>query len=176
MLTIRICMDGAYATLEHGGSNERGHHFSTPDGRFCLTLAPDFQLPAEPEPEPVAGPRVGPAWVVEQARATLLRHGKPVDDEDLKLHAEKYAEYGVPADQSLRTILRHHGVSTQTTNRDDLQIRLGFGRHRGLTLADVPIGYLNWLAAEPRAGSSFEVPHFVRVAADRLLQSGARHD
>ena len=182
MLTIRICMDGAYATLAHQSSTEHGHHFSTPDGRFCITLAPDFALPAEPAPDVPKHSRAeevaNAARVVQLVRLDAQRAGVELDLEDVQLQAEKYVEYGVPIDTAARTILRHLGVPMHPLARlDDLDLRLRFGRHKGLRLGDVPLPYLAWLAADPKPDSSFLVPEDVRDAARRIqaARSGAQH-
>ncbi len=38
--------------------------------------------------------------------------GKDVDMTEVQAELQKYLDYGVPADQAIRTILRHHGVGT----------------------------------------------------------------
>ncbi len=43
--------------------------------------------------------------------------GTEVSEEDLKDELAKYLEYGVPIDQAVRTVLRHHGVATTPANR-----------------------------------------------------------
>src|ERR1041384_3562116 len=40
-----------------------------------------------------------------------------VTEQDLKDEFAKYLEYGVPVDQALKTILRHHGVQSPAANR-----------------------------------------------------------
>lgn len=40
-----------------------------------------------------------------------------VTEQDLKDEFAKYLEYGVPVDQALKTILRHHGVQSPTASR-----------------------------------------------------------
>jgi replication factor A1 len=40
-----------------------------------------------------------------------------VSEQDLKDEFAKYLEYGVPVDQALKTILRHHGVQAPAANR-----------------------------------------------------------
>jgi replication factor A1 len=40
-----------------------------------------------------------------------------VSEQDLKDEFAKYLEYGVPVDQALKTILRHHGVQSPAANR-----------------------------------------------------------
>lgn len=44
-------------------------------------------------------------------RALGDKVGKEIDREELRAEFEKYLEYGVPADQAVKTILRHHGVT-----------------------------------------------------------------
>ncbi len=41
--------------------------------------------------------------------------GTEITEEDLQDEFAKYLEYGVPVDQAIRTILRHHGVQAQST-------------------------------------------------------------
>lgn len=43
--------------------------------------------------------------------------GTDVSEDDLKDELAKYLEYGVPIDQAVRTVLRHHGVMATPTNR-----------------------------------------------------------
>ncbi|MEA3135788.1 MAG: hypothetical protein QOC71_69, partial [Thermoplasmata archaeon] len=43
--------------------------------------------------------------------------GSDVSEQDLKDEFAKYLEYGVPVDQALKTILRHHGVQSPAANR-----------------------------------------------------------
>lgn len=43
--------------------------------------------------------------------------GTDVTEEDLRDELAKYLEYGVPIDQAVRTVLRHHGVATTPANR-----------------------------------------------------------
>lgn len=43
--------------------------------------------------------------------------GTDVTEDDLKDELAKYLEYGVPIDQAVRTVLRHHGVATTPANR-----------------------------------------------------------
>ncbi len=38
--------------------------------------------------------------------------GKEIDEDDVKAELQKYLDYGVPADQAVRTILRHHGAAS----------------------------------------------------------------
>ena len=45
-------------------------------------------------------------------RALGSKIGSDVSEQDLKDEFAKYLEYGVPVDQALKTILRHHGVAT----------------------------------------------------------------
>lgn len=45
-------------------------------------------------------------------RALGTKIGSDVSEQDLKDEFAKYLEYGVPVDQALKTILRHHGVQT----------------------------------------------------------------
>jgi replication factor A1 len=45
-------------------------------------------------------------------RALGSKIGSDVSEQDLKDEFAKYLEYGVPVDQALRTILRHHGVQS----------------------------------------------------------------
>lgn len=50
-------------------------------------------------------------------RALGTKIGSDVSEQDLKDEFAKYLEYGVPVDQALKTILRHHGVQTPAANR-----------------------------------------------------------
>lgn len=43
--------------------------------------------------------------------------GTDVTEDDLRDELAKYLEYGVPMDQAVRTVLRHHGVATTPANR-----------------------------------------------------------
>jgi len=43
-------------------------------------------------------------------RALQDKIGTEIDEADLRAEFEKYLEYGVPVDQAVKTILRHHGV------------------------------------------------------------------
>jgi replication factor A1 len=44
-------------------------------------------------------------------RALQDKIGKEIDLQELKDEFEKYLEYGVPADQAVRTLMRHHGAA-----------------------------------------------------------------
>lgn len=177
MLTIRICMDGAYSNLEYVDSNANYHFFASRDHRFSAEVPLDVKLPEPAASEPSEATVTAQATptseaarqVVELCRIDFHRHGTPIDEEDLRLQAEKYLEYGVPVDQTVRTILRHAGVPHQPLARvEDLDVVLKFGRHKGLRLGDVPTPYLAWLASEPRPDATFLVPEFVRDAAGRI--------
>ena len=50
-------------------------------------------------------------------RALGTKIGSDVSEQDLKDEFAKYLEYGVPVDQALKTILRHHGVQSPAANR-----------------------------------------------------------
>jgi replication factor A1 len=50
-------------------------------------------------------------------RALGPKIGSDVSEQDLKDEFAKYLEYGVPADQALKVILRHHGVQTPAVNQ-----------------------------------------------------------
>lgn len=50
-------------------------------------------------------------------RALGTKIGSEVTEQDLRDEFAKYLEYGVPVDQALKTILRHHGVQTPAANR-----------------------------------------------------------
>ena len=43
--------------------------------------------------------------------------GTELSEDDLRDELAKYLEYGVPIDQAVRTVLRHHGVATTPANR-----------------------------------------------------------
>jgi replication factor A1 len=47
---------------------------------------------------------------IEAIRKALGPKANDLDEQDLKDELAKYLEYGVPADQAVRTILRHHGA------------------------------------------------------------------
>ena len=51
-------------------------------------------------------------------RALGPKIGSDVSEQDLKDEFAKYLEYGVPVDQALKTILRHHGVATPAIKRE----------------------------------------------------------
>ncbi len=77
-------------------------------------------------------------------RALGDKVGTEVSEDDLRAEFEKYLEYGVPVDQAIKTILRHHGVqggpaAAPTGPNLDNQERV--------LLADVPGGvpYVNLL-------------------------------
>lgn len=59
--------------------------------------------------------------------------GTTVDEQDLTEEFQKYLDYGVPADQAVRTILRHHGVQTASAGAP----RVATTQER-LPLAQVP--------------------------------------
>src|SRR5688572_6513394 len=50
-------------------------------------------------------------------KALGTKIGSDVSEQDLKDEFAKYLEYGVPVDQALKTILRHHGVQSPAANR-----------------------------------------------------------
>ena len=57
-------------------------------------------------------------------RALGDKIGSELDEQDLKDEFQKYLDYGVPAEQAVRTILRHHGAETQTPAAPQSQERI----------------------------------------------------
>ena len=73
-------------------------------------------------------------------RALGDKIGSEIDEQDLKDEFQKYLDYGVPAEQAVRTILRHHGADTQTPAAPQSQERVPLAQVPG----DVP--FVNLLA------------------------------
>ncbi len=55
--------------------------------------------------------------VANLKRQLAGKSGPDLTDDDLRDELAKYLEYGVPIDQAIRTVLRHHGVTTTPANR-----------------------------------------------------------
>jgi replication factor A1 len=55
---------------------------------------------------------IDPAPYVEQIKRALGPKAADLDEADIRDELQKYLDYGVPADQAVRTILRHHGAPT----------------------------------------------------------------
>jgi replication factor A1 len=53
---------------------------------------------------------IDPTPYVEQIKRALGAKAADIDETDIKDELQKYLDYGVPADQAVRTILRHHGA------------------------------------------------------------------
>ncbi|MEA3142742.1 MAG: hypothetical protein QOG31_66 [Thermoplasmata archaeon] len=53
---------------------------------------------------------IDPAPYVEQIKRALGPKAADLDEADIRDELQKYLDYGVPADQAVRTILRHHGA------------------------------------------------------------------
>ncbi|HEX2065407.1 MAG TPA: hypothetical protein VHI93_01205, partial [Candidatus Thermoplasmatota archaeon] len=51
---------------------------------------------------------------VEQIKRALGPKAADLDETDIRDELQKYLDYGVPADQAVRTILRHHGAPAAT--------------------------------------------------------------
>jgi replication factor A1 len=54
---------------------------------------------------------IDPAPYVEQIKRALGAKAADLDEADIRDELQKYLDYGVPADQAVRTILRHHGAA-----------------------------------------------------------------
>ncbi|MFO1535958.1 MAG: hypothetical protein ABR586_09855, partial [Thermoplasmatota archaeon] len=57
---------------------------------------------------------IDPAPYVEQIKRALGPKAADLDEADIRDELQKYLDYGVPADQAVRTILRHHGALPNT--------------------------------------------------------------
>jgi replication factor A1 len=53
---------------------------------------------------------IDPTPFVEQIKRALGAKAADIDETDIRDELQKYLDYGVPADQAVRTILRHHGA------------------------------------------------------------------
>lgn len=73
-------------------------------------------------------------------RALGDKIGTELDEQDLKDEFQKYLDYGVPAEQAVRTILRHHGAQTDAPAAPQSQERIPLAQVPG----DVP--FVNLLA------------------------------
>ena len=70
-------------------------------------------------------------------RALGDKIGSEIDEQDLKDEFQKYLDYGVPAEQAVRTILRHHGADTQTPAAPQSQERVPLAQVPGLSLIHI---------------------------------------
>ncbi|MES2153736.1 MAG: hypothetical protein V4510_01210 [bacterium] len=66
---------------------------------------------------PAPGARADLAAHLETIKKAIGPKAADLDEQDLKDELAKYLEYGVPIDQAVKTILRHHGVAPTATSR-----------------------------------------------------------
>lgn len=75
---------------------------------LAQTEKPQAASPGNNDP-PASDPAKTAFETLRQALASKL--GGALDETDLKDEFQKYLDYGVPVDQAVKTILRHHGVA-----------------------------------------------------------------
>lgn len=66
-------------------------------------------------------------------RQLAAKIGNDLDESDLRDEFQKYLDYGVPVDQAVRTILRHHGITTGPSLRS-----AGPASQERITLQEAP--------------------------------------
>ncbi|MGB0652516.1 MAG: hypothetical protein ACPGQL_04890 [Thermoplasmatota archaeon] len=73
-------------------------------------------------------------------RALGDKIGSEIDETELKAEFQKYLDYGVPVDQAVRTILRHHGAPTSPPPAAAANAAGSVDTSEPVPLADVPPG------------------------------------